>query len=179
MLRSRLGADTRIELLPLLFRCTSVDLLARAPYLHRSGTAWEAVAASSRLPAVLPPLRLDGRLHVDGGLLDNLPIGALTERPEGPIIAVNVTGGGTNGAARPPGHVPRMPSLGETLMRSMLIATGGVDGARAARACIVAPAVAGVGLAEFHLMDRMVEAGRAAARALLEQTGGVFTAYRP
>ena len=33
--------------------------------------------------------------------------------------------------------------------------------------------------AEFHLMDRKMEAGRAAARALMEQTGGVFTADLP
>ncbi len=33
----------------------------------------------------------------------------------------------------------------------------------------------GVGLLEFHQLDRMVAAGRAAARQLLDQTGGTFT----
>jgi hypothetical protein len=32
----------------------------------------------------------------------------------------------------------------------------------------------GVGLLEFHQLDRMVESGRAAARAVLDESGGVF-----
>ncbi len=35
----------------------------------------------------------------------------------------------------------------------------------------------GVGLLEFHQLDRMVTAGRAAARALLEITGTDLHAY--
>ena len=47
------------------------------------------------------------RLLVDGGVLDNLPVDLLTERDEGPILAVNISMGG-GGAAGAPGP-PRMP----------------------------------------------------------------------
>lgn len=191
--RRRLGATTRIEALPRGFRCTSTDLLGRVPFVHRSGPLWQAVAASARLPVLFPPMRLDGRLLVDGGVLDNLPVGLLTERDEGPVVAVNI---GVGGTPRGPGQggpttqhgldgtpsVPttprplRVPGLGETLMRTMLIGSGGaVERARAAGAYIISPPTLGVGLMEFHQMDRMIESGRHAARALLEATGGDLT----
>ena len=59
----------------------------------------------------------------------------------------------------------------------MMIGSGGaVAAARARGAIVVTPPPLGVGLLEFHQLDRMVDAGRQAARALLEQTGGDLTA---
>jgi NTE family protein len=171
-LRRRLGVDVRIEALPRQFRCVSTDLLARTPYVHRSGSLSEAVIASCRLPVLFPPFRSDGRLLVDGGVLDNLPVGALAERDEGPLVAVNIGVAG----GQPPSRANRplrVPALGETLMRTMMIGSAGAtERARAAGAFVVSPPSLGVGLLEFHQMDRMVEAGRMAARSLLEATGG-------
>jgi predicted acylesterase/phospholipase RssA len=66
-----------------------------------------------------------------------------------------------------------VPALGETLLRTMMIGSGGaVAAAQAEGAWVVTPPTLGVGLLEFHQMDRMVAAGRAAARALLEEAGG-------
>ncbi len=173
-MRRHLGPDHRIESLPRQFRCVSTDLLARDLHVHRSGTLWEAVAASARLPVLFPPLRSNGSLLVDGGILDNLPVGALTERDEGPVVAVNI---GMGGDAAPGGRRTdrpvRIPALGETLLRTMMIGSAGaVEKARAAGAFVITPPALGVGLLEFHQLDRMVEAGRLAARSLLEATGG-------
>jgi hypothetical protein len=50
----------------------------------------------------------------------------------------------------------------------MTIGAGGaVDAAHRAGAVVLTPATLGVGLLEFHQLDRMVRAGREAARALL------------
>ncbi|HET9499176.1 MAG TPA: MFS transporter [Marmoricola sp.] len=172
-LRRRLGADTRIADLPHQFRCVSTDLLAREPYVHRRGLLWEAVAASARLPVLFPPLRSGGRLLVDGGVLDNLPVGLLTERDEGPVVAVNIGLGGSGSRTVDPDRPLRVPALGETLLRTMMIGSGGAtERARACGAYVISPPSMGVGMLEFHQMDRMVEAGRVAARALLEATGG-------
>jgi len=184
ILRRHLG-DGRIEALPREFHCVSTDLLSRTPYLHESGPLWEAVTASARLPVLFPPIQVNGHLLVDGSVLDNLPSWLLTRRREGPVIAVHIGMGG--GGHRPastgvsgthPGNgVPRqrVPSLGETLLRTMTIGgAGSTDDARAAGVYLVAPPSMGVGLLEFHQLDRMVEAGRLAARELLETTGGLF-----
>ena len=55
----------------------------------------------------------------------------------------------------------------------MMIGSGGaVAEARAQGAWVVTPPTLGVGLLEFHQLDRMVQAGRAAARALLDEAAG-------
>jgi len=173
-LRRHLGGVS-IEELPRTLRVVSTDLQTRSPYVHRTGDLTDAVMASVSIPALFPPRREGGRLLVDGGVLDNLPVRALTERDEGPVIAVNI---GMGGEARPgstePAQQPRVriPAMGETLMRSLFIGSGGaVRTALHEGAIVVTPASAGVGLLEFHQLDRMVESGREAGRALVAEAG--------
>ncbi|MET0739925.1 MAG: MFS transporter [Candidatus Nanopelagicales bacterium] len=168
---ARRFGDALIEALPRQFRCVSTDLLARTSHIHRRGSLAESVNASVSLPVLFPPVRLDDRLLIDGGILDNLPYSLLTERAEGPVLAVNIA---TRDSAGRPGRQgpPRIPALGETLLRIMLMGSGGaVERARAHGVSVVTPAPMGVGLLEFHQLDRVVESGRAAGRALLEQAG--------
>lgn len=166
-----LGADTPLEGLPRQLHTVSTDLVSRTRQVHRRGNLVAAVTASCRLPVLFAPIPDEsGRLLLDGGVLDNLPADLLVERDEGPVVAVNI---GTGGEARPRAGKPRVPALGETLLRTMMIGSGGaVAHAQACGAWVVSPSSQGVGLLEFHQMDRMVQSGRAAARALLEQAEG-------
>jgi len=61
------------------------------------------------------------------------------------------------------------------LRAGLALVPGAVAAARAQGAWVVSPASPGVGLLEFHQLDRMVGSGRAAARALLEQAVGDLT----
>jgi NTE family protein len=171
----RVFGDSVFEGLPRQLHSVSTDLVTRTRQVHRRGIVVDAVIASARLPVLLPPIPDDnGRLLVDGGILDNLPVDLLTERDEGPVVAVNISMGGKGrGDGRSRTGRPRVPALGETLLRTMMIGSGGaVSAARAQGAWVVTPPTLGVGLLEFHQLDRMVEAGRAAGRALLEEAGG-------
>ncbi|MGB7817455.1 MAG: DHA2 family efflux MFS transporter permease subunit [Ornithinibacter sp.] len=165
------GADTVMEGLPRQVSLVSVDLVSRTRQVHRRGSLVQAAMVSCRLPVLFAPVPLDdGRLLVDGGVLDNMPTDLLVERDEGPVVAVNI---GSGGDVRSRTGRPRVPGLGETLMRTMMIGSGGaVEAARNRGAWVVSPSSMGVGLLEFHQLDRMVEAGRAAARLLLEEAGG-------
>jgi EmrB/QacA subfamily drug resistance transporter len=165
--------EVLIEELPREFCATSVDLLSREPVVHRTGPVAPVVAASMRLPGLFPPMLLDGRLHIDGGLMDNLPVRALQERPEGPVIAVSINLGSAS-AAR---SQVRVPSLADTLMRSMMLvgATATDTAAREHANVTIRPDAAGVGLLEFHQLDRMRESGRRAAEAALESIEALFT----
>jgi predicted acylesterase/phospholipase RssA len=88
-----------------------------------------------------------------------------------PPVAPRWRSGGGGGRSRT--GRPRSPALGETLLRTMMIGSGGaVSAARAQGAWVVTPPTLGVGLLEFHQLDRMIQAGRTAARALLEEAGG-------
>jgi predicted acylesterase/phospholipase RssA len=167
----RTVGDMLVEELPKEFRCVSVDLLKRREVVHRSGRVADAVACSLRLPGLYPPYRHGGTLHVDGGVMNNLPVSALSHE-EGPIIAVSISFGGSG---RPPGAPhrtgsPRVPAIGDTLMRTMMMASG--DAAERAfeqADLVLRPSSDGVGLLEFHQIDRMRQAGREAARAALPQ----------
>ena len=58
---------------------------------------------------LFPPIATDdGRLLVDGGVLDNLPVDLLVERDEGPVVAVNIGMGG-GGRSRGPGAAASRP----------------------------------------------------------------------
>ena len=168
---ARVTGDAVLEGLPRHLSLVSTDLVSRTRLVHRRGPLLDAALASLRLPVLFPPIPTDeGRLLMDGGVLDNLPVDLLLERDEGPVVAVNISMGGSSGtrvAARAITR-PRVPALGETLLRTMMIGAGGaVDAAHRRGAVVVTPATLGVGLLEFHQLDRMVQAGREAARALL------------
>ena len=90
MLRRTFG-ERRIEDLEREYFCVSCDLISSQLVVHREGDLFEAVGSSICLPGVGAPVPLDGRLLVDGGVLNNLPVEQMAARGEGPVIAVDVT----------------------------------------------------------------------------------------
>ncbi len=73
------------------FFCVSTNLSRNRAEVHRRGPAWRAVRASFAIPGVFPPVPQDGDVLVDGGLLDNLPVGRMRAEHEGAVvIAVDV-----------------------------------------------------------------------------------------
>lgn len=72
-------AERHIEDLWLPYFCMSSNLTTNAPYLHHRGLLWQATRASNALPGLFPPMTMDGMLHVDGGLVDNLPTDAMRD----------------------------------------------------------------------------------------------------
>lgn len=52
----------------------ATDVLSGEEVLLSSGTAVDAVLASTAIPAVFPPLHLDDRYLVDGGAVNNTPV---------------------------------------------------------------------------------------------------------
>ena len=134
------------------------------------------------LPIIAPPQARGRERFIDGSLVNNLPVEAMADLGEGPIIAVDVkagfeqsAGGGaggpeSNGASRPRRRSARPPSLGETLTRRLLLGSANTsDQARRHADLIIKPRAEGVGLLEFTQLDAAREAGRAAAREALEQ----------
>jgi NTE family protein len=180
LLRAELG-DRRIEELPLRFFCVSCDLIGRKAVVHRLGPLVDAVYASLAIPGVFPPVATkDGKLLVDGGVLDNLPVETMASKGEGPVIAVDVTGrmGGLSRAGRPAlgravrrvltGGDAHIPHLGETIIRTLTV--GSIDTVAAARMhadLVIAPEVDGIGLMDWKALPRAVELGRRAARDAL------------
>jgi NTE family protein len=69
---------------------TVLDGTGQGPYLIRRGPLWKAARASSSLPAVLPPVFTDdGRMLVDGGVVDNIPLRSMKTLKAGPNLVVH------------------------------------------------------------------------------------------
>src|SRR5919109_1489397 len=56
----------------------------------RSAKVADAVGASCALPGIFPPRVINGRVYVDGAVVENLPVRLAAALAEGPILAVNV-----------------------------------------------------------------------------------------
>ncbi|HZA58620.1 MAG TPA: patatin-like phospholipase family protein, partial [Solirubrobacterales bacterium] len=178
MLRRTYGTSC-IEELDRSFFSGSAELRSGELVVHRWGPLWDAVGTSFAIP-VLGPAQVRGRrILVDGSLVDNLPVAEMSSLGEGPVIAVDVKAS----VERPPGRSAeggggaasadaemRVPSLGETLARVLLLgSTNTSENARRHADWTITPRSGGVGLLEFHQLDQAREAGRAAAREALER----------
>ena len=64
---------TNFDDLPRPFRCMAVDIETGDIKAFDRGYLSKAVRASMAIPSVFPPIEIDGRLYVDGGLIRNLP----------------------------------------------------------------------------------------------------------
>lgn len=73
--------------------CVSTNLTSGDVEVHRHGPTWRAMRASFSIPGVFPPVRgRRGDLLVDGGILDNLPVGVMRgEHHQITVIAVDVS----------------------------------------------------------------------------------------
>jgi len=88
----RVFGNATIEDLLLPYLCVSTNLSRAAQAVHDSGPLVRAIRASIALPGVLPPVSMGGDLHVDGGLVNNLPIDVMAAKPEiGTVLAVDVS----------------------------------------------------------------------------------------
>lgn len=84
--------DRQIEDFWLDFFCVSADITRSELVVHRRGPAARWLLAGISVPGVAPPvIGGDGELLMDGGVLDNLPVEAMRELGEGPIVAVDVS----------------------------------------------------------------------------------------
>lgn len=64
----------RLEQAQIPVHIVATDLLTGDPVVLSRGPATEAVLASTAIPAVFPPVRVDGRLLVDGAITSNTPV---------------------------------------------------------------------------------------------------------
>ena len=175
MLRRTFG-EVAIEELDRSFSCASADLRMAELVVARSGSLAESVGLSICIPILGPPQVQGRQILVDGSLIDNLPVGTMSELGEGPIIAVDVKASfdpAGSGVAPDPAADPPTPSLAETLTRVLLLGSANTsDAARRHADLTIKPRIGEIGLLEFHQIDRARQAGRAAAREALEQAPG-------
>jgi len=208
-------ADFDIEQSPMAFGAVATDLHSGAEVWLREGSIADAVRASIALPGLFTPVsRPDGRLLVDGGLVNPVPASLARAMGADIVIAVDLNSDilhrhmrplavvqapadesgesdsspepeppPQNGgwmqrltpwrtAAAAAGPVPRVPSMLDVVMTSVNIMQMRITRSRMAGdppEMVVAPALAHLGLLDFHRAGEAIAEGRRAAQAALPQ----------
>jgi predicted acylesterase/phospholipase RssA len=169
---ARLFGSARLEDLLVDCFCVSADLVSAELIIHRRGEVRSAVAATMAVPGLTPPVALHGRLLVDGGVLDNLPVATMSVPAEGPVIAVDVMRR-VKVSERTVGRL----SLMETLLRATVLGSRRTSAAALEQATmVITPDVQDIGLREFRQLDRAIEAGRRAALVALDEHHDLISA---
>jgi len=149
----------------------ATDLGSGAGVLFRRGDAGEAVRASSAVPGVFTPVRINGRNYVDGGLVAPVPVRHARQMGAEVVIAVDISsdpeGNSADGWLR-------------LLMQTTAIMGQSINRHEMAAADVaVRPLLAGVGSADFASRQRSIEAGRVAMEAALPRLQAELARLRP
>ncbi len=88
--RSLFG-NQRIEDSPIPLVIQACDFNTGELVMLRAGPIAEALAASSAVPSIFPPVPWHGRLLVDGDVAEKVPVTAAKALQAGPIVAVDIS----------------------------------------------------------------------------------------
>jgi len=84
--------DVNIEDLPIPYCAVSTDWEHGEEIVFREGSLYEAIRASISLPSFFNPVRKDGRILIDGGVVNPLPLNRVV-RHEGDILVCSDVSG--------------------------------------------------------------------------------------
>ncbi|WP_266157254.1 patatin-like phospholipase family protein [Dyella silvatica] len=182
MLRHTFGA-LDIEDLPLSFFCVSTCLSGSGITVQRHGLLWLWLRASCAIPGILPPVLHQGRVYVDGALVNNLPTDVMSNNGVAHITAVDIRADinlltTAEEYSTPPWwrlllqrHQDiRRPGLVSTLVRAAMVNSEGPSEHRRDRAdLLLTPPLEHVGMLAWKDWQRAIEAGYVHTMEVLEQ----------
>lgn len=84
------GIPATFEELSIPLKITACDIQDGVQVVFDDGDLRAAIRASISLPGVFPPARVDDRILLDGGLVNNLPVDIIRAMTHKPVIAVDV-----------------------------------------------------------------------------------------
>lgn len=186
LLRQAYG-EADIEDLARPFFCTAANLTTGQTDIMRSGKLWRRLRASVSLPGILPPVLEGGQVHVDGGVMDNLPIEIMRQEGGGTVIGIDIeTAGGISAGEdvetpwsawqfvrrllwRRKETLP-LPSIVKILLRSALVnSTQATARQRELADLVFRPPAAGIDLLDWQSMDNAIEIGYRHAMSVIEK----------
>jgi NTE family protein len=163
--------ETDIEETPIPYACVSANLNTCGPAVHLRGKLKTWVRASASLPGIFPPVLENGTLHIDGGVVNNLPTDIIHGMGVGFVVAVEVGQIAEPGiASGRKGTGWALPGIVEILMR---VATVGSDArshtSRQQCDILLNPNLLAVDLLDFRAYDLAMQIGYDCALQKIDQ----------
>ncbi|MBI5907182.1 MAG: patatin-like phospholipase family protein, partial [Burkholderiales bacterium] len=152
-------AGRLIENMAMPLGIVATDLNSGQPVLFQRGDTGTAVRASSAVPAVFVPVKINGREYVDGGLASPVPVRFARQMGAALVIAVDISS--------LPESNPAEGTL-QILLQTFAIMGKSINQYELKDAdVVVQPSQAGLKRADFSARQRAIDAGRAAMQAAL------------
>ncbi|MBV6288599.1 patatin-like phospholipase family protein [Pseudomonas aegrilactucae] len=157
------ASDTRdFDKLPIPFRAVATDIASGEKVVFRKGHLPQVIRASMSIPAVFAPVELEGRLLVDGGMVDNIPLDIVREMGVDIAIVVDI---GTPLRSR-----KQLATVVDVLNQSITLMTRRNSEEQLASLhatdILVQPPLASFGVTDFGRAQEMIDAGYRATRIL-------------
>ena len=146
---------------PIPYACVATNIVTGEPVVLNHGSLAVAMRASMAIPTVFTPVKIDGQLLVDGGLVRNMPVQEVLDMGADIVIGVFV-GTSLN-------EEKDLKSLVSILAQSAFI-TSARDAEIQFQNCdiLIRPDLTGYTTASFHDADSIVERGIEAGQKYLE-----------
>lgn len=156
---------TDFDNLAIPFRAVATDIVTTRPEVMGDGDIATAVFASMSVPGGLPPVERDGKLLVDGMLVDNVPVEIARQMGVDVVIVVDVSS-----PLRTRDQITSFLSvldqmqlmLGRHSIDRQIAAMGGRD-------VLIRPDITHIGTTSFERSELGIERGRTAANEVVEK----------
>lgn len=156
----RLGLTT-FEALKTPFAAVACDLTRGERVVFTEGDLVQAVRASSALPGLFPSEQVEGRVLVDGGVVDYLPVEAARALGARTVVAVDLL---------PIGNRPRrIGNLFEIWYRSVYLMIRANHPSVGEDCIMIRPDVADFSFTDFKEVPELIRRGEEAARVALPE----------
>jgi NTE family protein len=159
-----------IENLKIPFAAVATDLNWGYKVVLDQGSLARAIRASAAIPGVFQPVQHQGKILVDGGVVDNIPISVAKARGADIVIAVDISGnlGNTN--------ITNL--LGVSLQATNIMFALNVEQSKKNADILITPSGIGdVGMLDFTQKKRCMQAGIEATRQAMPAIHKVIEAW--
>ena len=144
------------------FLCVATDIENAEAYEMTRGNLQRSIRASMSIPFYFPPVEVDGRLLIDGGMRNNFPVPNVREKGVDIIIGVDVQ--------RNFHKKEELSSMAKIM--DQIIAMSDIDAYSKAKEDIdiyIKPELAKYGMMDFNSYDTIITLGELATREYLPQ----------
>lgn len=161
---------TNIENLKIPFAAVATDLNWGYKVVLDSGSVARAIRASAAIPGVFQPVQHQGKILVDGGVVDNIPISVAKAKGADIVIAVDISGNVGN---------PNITNLlGVSLQATNIMFALNVEQSKKAADVLITPAGIGdIGMLDFTQKKRCMQAGIEATKQSMPALRKVIDAW--